>query len=473
MYVEKFEAETLDEALKAIKNKLGPDAIILKTKTNKGLAGTFSKAKYEITAAISERTYEKKAKVDHVFNPEQKEQFYNAPSSQISQMIDNYNDSPAQNQSNSNTPSIKGYGKMGLNKMVKQAQDKVKSGLDDFLGSKPERPAKQLPANNVSQQTRSHIAQNFETPTVQVQPQMSAATNAPATNKVYEAQIDKQQQRIDQLEQQIHALTKGLQEVERKDPIGIHNFRCSLKALDINEAIIRDIVNKANLELSDSDLDNEDIVFEFGLNALASLIEVDLPMFSKTENEPVITVLISDSTSGQTSMSYKLASLVDNAAVVQFGEENRDYKLAKKVFDLKYAKTKNLSELISKIRKFHQEGRKVFVDYKALDVNNDDTKRFIQGLRRGFKDVEVLTCLSAIHSELYNKKQVNRHRDLSDGLVVTNLDLCMNFGSLINLQFFNRNLPYKFFANGRVIPEDLESASKERILGGLFNFGET
>lgn len=37
MYVRKFEAETMEEALRSIKQELGPDAIILKTVTNKAL----------------------------------------------------------------------------------------------------------------------------------------------------------------------------------------------------------------------------------------------------------------------------------------------------------------------------------------------------------------------------------------------------------------------------------------------------
>ena len=45
MYVRKFEAETMEDALKNIKQELGPDAIILKTTTNKGLKGAFKKNK--------------------------------------------------------------------------------------------------------------------------------------------------------------------------------------------------------------------------------------------------------------------------------------------------------------------------------------------------------------------------------------------------------------------------------------------
>ena len=77
MYVRKFEGDTLEETLQAVKFELGPDAIILKTITNKGIKAAFKKKKFEITAAISEESYIKKAKVDRVLNDDQKRIFYN------------------------------------------------------------------------------------------------------------------------------------------------------------------------------------------------------------------------------------------------------------------------------------------------------------------------------------------------------------------------------------------------------------
>src|SRR5690606_11745298 len=107
MFVKKFEADTLEEALKAVKVELGPDAIILKTVTNNGLKGAFKKKRIEITAAISERSFEKKAKVDRVLNEEQKEAFYQAPASSIKETISKYNNPGAAPASQS------GYGNMG------------------------------------------------------------------------------------------------------------------------------------------------------------------------------------------------------------------------------------------------------------------------------------------------------------------------------------------------------------------------
>ena len=43
MFVKKFSADTLDEALKTVKKELGPDAIILKTTSNRGGKGFLKK----------------------------------------------------------------------------------------------------------------------------------------------------------------------------------------------------------------------------------------------------------------------------------------------------------------------------------------------------------------------------------------------------------------------------------------------
>src|SRR5690554_6130378 len=132
MYVKKFEADTLDEALRSVKSELGPDAIILKTTTSKGLKGAFKKGRVEITAAISEQNFEKKSRVDRALGDhENKERFYQAPSSSINHMINEYNE-----RSPRASASANGYGAMGLNKVVNtvsKASNKFKSSLDDFL----------------------------------------------------------------------------------------------------------------------------------------------------------------------------------------------------------------------------------------------------------------------------------------------------------------------------------------------------
>lgn len=59
MQVKKFEAPTMKEAIKMIKNQLGPEAIILSAKDiNKGF-GLAGQKSVEVTAAVSEMTLRK------------------------------------------------------------------------------------------------------------------------------------------------------------------------------------------------------------------------------------------------------------------------------------------------------------------------------------------------------------------------------------------------------------------------------
>ena len=82
--------------------------------------------------------------------------------------------------------------------------------------------------------------------------------------------------------------------------------------------------------------------------------------------------------------------------------------------------------------------------------------------------MEVLVCLSAIHSELYNKKTIGRYRSITNGIVLTHVDQCLNFGSIFNIACLNDKLPFKFFGTGDIVPDDLEAATAERILDGIF-----
>ena len=131
MHVRNFYADTLDEALKEIKRELGPDAIILKTKTNKGLIGQIKKKKIEITAAISEKNYGKKRIVDTILDKDQKENLYKGPSENIANTLD-------------------GYGNMAINRPVKVTNKKSSSeiDLDQFLSGGGEKAPVQVQGPN-------------------------------------------------------------------------------------------------------------------------------------------------------------------------------------------------------------------------------------------------------------------------------------------------------------------------------------
>ena len=82
--------------------------------------------------------------------------------------------------------------------------------------------------------------------------------------------------------------------------------------------------------------------------------------------------------------------------------------------------------------------------------------------------MEIIVCLSGIHSEIYNRKVLNKFNPFADGLVVSHLDLCMNYGSILNVHIENSRIPLMFFGTGETVPDDIETATCERLIAGLF-----
>lgn len=470
MYVKKFEGDNLDEALKAIKAELGPDAIILKTVTNKGLKGALKKKKIEITAAISEKNYAKKATVDRSLNDEQKNEFYSSKASAISKRIDGH----TQN---------KGYGSMGLNKVVQTTKNKIVSGLDDFLGKAEEKtdvkpnfnPAsflnqeENLVDENIFQansfQKNTPVASTLETENAEV-PSMNA----------FEDELHQQQVKIAELEQKLFEMTQRTEQPVIQDNAGENGIRSlvlTLKSLDLEEKNIQEIVKKASFELTPEELKDDDQLFEFALRELENRINIAMPLFSSSEAENgSVTVLLSDSASGQSSSLLKLGSLKENSVLIQYGQsiEKGGVNIPAKIFGLNLNSVDTIAEIVSECRKGLEQGKTIFIDYRNSKKDLDETRKFIEGLRRGFNNVEVLVTLSAVHSELYNRKTMNKFIDLCDGVIINHLDLCLNYGSLLNVHYSFNEKPLKFFGTGEVVPEDIESASTERLLSGMFKF---
>ena len=516
MFVKKFEADTLEEALKAVKLELGPDAIILKTITNNGLKGAFKKKKIEITAAISERSFEKKSKVDKVLNDDQKEAFYQKPAKSIKDTIHQYAGPENSMQSNSGA----GYGNIGLNKVVNtiakgsaslaevttKTTSMIKNSLDEFLtdgeessfdfdsnddeplitkprathGKYSEPPPERVLTQKSNQAASARPSQTEATPSPREYSQPNQqipvqSVSREAYNELRQ-EMKTQQHKIALLEQKILELSQNYQFNQKhlNEANGLFQLRTTLKTLDVDESHILDLMKKANYELAKEDLENPDVVFEFALKEMAGSIFTDIPLFAKIGNgEPVVTILVSEAASGQSSMGMKIAVLKKDVTLIQYSQDAQNSAstdFAAQVFGIKSEKVQNFSEVVGLCRKATEAGKSVLVDLRLNTKNGDETKKFIETMKRGFHHVEVLGTLSAIHSELYNRKIIARYKDIIDGVIISHVDLCMNFGALFNVHKAHNKLPLKFFGTGPVVPDDIEAATAERLMAGLFQF---
>jgi len=491
MYVRKFEADSLEEALKEIKRELGPDAIILKTVTNKGFKSAFKKKRIEITAAISEKNYVKKATVDHAMDEGSKEKFYKNDASHISKMINNYG-----GKERAAARNLSGYDALALNRPVKTTKMESESsrGLDQFLNEEPQH-SERIGNTNTTQVTRNITRQQDEEFSIEAHEEIEEdlvahfetmrGNASPAKKEISQnvfvssATADEMERKyslkMSQLESKINDLTKMI-EVERgPTSAGVRQLKATLQAFDISEKYIQKIIRKCAFEMDSEELNNPDTVFEFALNDMYDLISVALPKFS-TDEGPIITVLVSDASCGQTSTLLKLGSLKKDSVLISYSGEANNMKeektrnFAEGIFDLKVINTNKLSETLAEIRKNTELNKSVFVDMRINADQFGEFKQYAEGLNRSFKNVEIIVCLSAIHSEIYNFRVLNMLRQLAKGIIVTHLDLCLNFGSLFNISERFKDLPLMFFTTGNLIPDDIERATSERILDGIFQF---
>jgi flagellar biosynthesis protein FlhF len=414
MHVRKFIADTLEEALKQVKKELGPDAIILKTNTQKGAFPPFNKKKVEITAAISEKSLGKKMKVDIILDENQKESLYKNSSKTISNIINDYGEKTTGNKSGS-------YEKMALNKQV--SKNNTKRSLDEFINEGI--PAKQ---------------ENYGESVISIE-------------------------KLAEIEDKLNSLSER---IDNKSPLSIIKFRDYLRGLEIEESYVQELIKKAIRDISQEEIKDFEVLNEFAVQEMLKEIKTELAAFSRTNNEGVITLLISEVASGQSLMIEKLASLKSDSMVIKNSKNKEGKTLASEFFDFTVENVEGISNLLSQCRKGLGDNKSVFIDYKVNPEELNDTKKVVEALRRIFPNLEVLINLSSIHSESYNKKVLQKYQRFANGMTIAHLDLCINYGAIFNMTLNFPNLPIKFFGTGEVIPEDIEAASPERLLAGIF-----
>jgi flagellar biosynthesis protein FlhF len=516
MFVKKFEADTLDEALKSVKKELGPDAIILKTVTNKGLKGAFKKKKFEITAAISERNYTKKSNVDKVMSNDQKDDFYKHSSASISEAYETYDrgnkkminnvEATVNNQTNAS------YGQLGLNRVVnsitkgttniKNASAKtssiLKNSLDDFLNTSEESMISEdelmndsIDEESINRRVNQNLKkakvtakasspessfQNFMSEDNDIAPKTIASTYDKEQYNELKQEMKNNQNKIKVLENRIVDLVAKIENESMKnsDAQGVFALRTFLKTLEVDDKILTELIKKSTYELSKEDLEDEEVVFEFALKELAASVKTRDTLFSSFQDgSPVVTVLVGGQSSGQSTMALKFAIQQKESVYIRYvpaKSKSTIANLATQVFGLKVENVGSFGEVLSIVRKQIEKNCPVIVDLKLADDEIPEAKRMIDTIKRGTKNTEVLVSISAIHSELFNRKILARYKDFGDGVIISHVDLCVNYGAIFNLHRAFQQLPLVYFGTGAVVPDDGEPASAERLMAGMFKF---
>lgn len=481
MQVKKFEAPTIQEALETIKRELGPEAIILQTKKNKKGFGLMSSSSVEVTAAVSERSLQKKKYTDTRLPEVAKEAVQKMPADRQASLYNKYMDEH-------------------LSKAVQGTRDRVEVGGSKKAGA-DQQDSKRLTA------TRYIDIEDAEEARAASKPQGRMAAPAPRTPEPKQAPAQPMgtgavagnlhapqmttEEEIRHLKRMIQEI-RAAQEESPQLPTGatagnapgivsnpaLQNMFEQLVVNGVEKRFALSVVKKAAFDLGpekaqspDAVLDQVAIELMGSTEVLSALSGIHPRTTYEPHTGPKIIALVGPTGVGKTTTVAKMASEALLKRGLKVGLINLDhYKVA--ALDQLATYAKILNAPFRSVGSAEELGLAVG-DFKNMDLILIDTTGRSQRDPESLQETQaILGALGDIQTHLV-LSVTTRDAELFDmasrfsifrpqGLIMSKLDEAMTYGALYNLPQ-KAKLPLVYFTTGQRVPEDIEEASSERV----------
>lgn len=437
MQVKKFEAQTLQEALDAVKLELGPEAIILQTKRNRKRFGLLSKPSIEVTAAVSERSIVKKKAVENRLQDEGKENLKKLTAEKQATVYNKFFDK---------------Y----LDKIAGKTQDRV-----EIQSSKNNSVPKAIT------KTRYIDIQD------DTQPAIQSATPSPVPVSV-------QNPYVPPVAVKEESMT-GAQALLPKSSLFTAALQDAFEQLVVNgmdKRLALDLLRRAGFELGAEKSDDTDRVLDEVAGEIIKGTEV-LSLFgglspgerAQKGMGPFVVALLGVTGVGKTTTIAKLTAEAMGKRQLKVGLINFDVQkptafdqLATyaKILNVPFRSITSIEDLKSALSEF-QNMDLVLVDTAGTSQRDFNSLKELEETMRQVPGIETALVLSATtrDAELYeiaNRFSIFRPR----GLILSKLDEAMIYGVIYNI-CRKTKLPLLYFTLGQRVPEDLEEATQERV----------
>jgi flagellar biosynthesis protein FlhF len=502
MQVKKFEAPTIQEALETIKRELGPEAIILQTKQNKRGFGLLSRASVEITAAISERSLQKKQFVENRVTPQNRDMVKKLPAEKQAEFYDRFVDkhlsradttkdkveirkpAPSQNQATPARP-ITGMRYIDIDTPEPASGAEAKGFRARFLGTKAEAPAPKTPEELRRlaiklESEKSWTQRTYEENYGRIEVEGEVADSADqlgARNLKLEEEMVHLKRMITELKtaQETAAaspLPRGGQDV--LSTATLQDAYDSLVLGGMDKRFALGMVKKVGQELGEIQVQNPDAVLDQLASQIMFSTETSSPFAAAGGTEPAkprIIALVGPTGVGKTTTVAKMASEALLKRGLKVGLINLDdYKVAAfdqlgtyaKILNVPFRSVATLEDLKAAIRDF-QTLDLVLVDTTGRSQRDPNSLREMQATLAEIPNLRTELVLSATtrDTELYD--MANRFSVFRpEGLIISKLDEATVYGSIYNVSQ-KVKLPLLYFTTGQRVPEDIEEATRERV----------
>ncbi|MBU1567398.1 MAG: flagellar biosynthesis protein FlhF [Proteobacteria bacterium] len=429
MQVRVFEAMDMATGLKMIKKELGPDALILSTRTiRNGKLGLMGKPVLEITAAIDSNfphTHSGTDNRDRVTQQRQPEDTRNYKAGGFRHVVDDSNEDLGRNQQ---TAAAVHYGSSG--RYNDNHIEQVKTELQPDL------------QNEVNE--LKDLVKNLAGKIAQI------------------AEKDGSSKQTRQLK------VKDTDFSNRYNSSTIHGDHILSKLIDrgINVETSRTIARFLRESLTDQELGNPDIIDAAIMRTIEDLIQVSPPTFTNKDN-PQLIALVGPTGVGKTTTLAKIAASYlskhsHSVALITIDT----YRIAA-VEQLKvYGEIMHLPvdvvitpEQLEKAIDRHRDKELILIDTAGRSPRDSFCINELAAFLKPELNIDKHLVLSATTREHELLDAIVRFQELGiTHTIFTKIDECANLGILLNVQIQNAN-PLSYFTNGQRVPEDLLEAS--------------
>ncbi|MBX3041350.1 MAG: flagellar biosynthesis protein FlhF [Bdellovibrionaceae bacterium] len=464
MQVKKFEARTMKEALEMVKSQLGPDAIILSARDNQRSFGLVGEGSVEITAAVSEDTLQKK-------------KF--AESRLRGQDLERFSASPARVQKNIINQMVTKYVEKTQPRPVttrRYADIEDESGGAGAGSSENGRQLETLRQMAAQQAREIHNLQQAQ----QQRPVASTPERGPARKTAAESE------EIVALKGEIATLRDVISKFQNipQSMVGTHPgadygipFDLSflfekLTSAGISEDIVAEILTLAQESIPALKIKNKNLVEAWVARHILETTKVT------DGNIPgKVHLFVGPAGSGKTTAMVKMAShLVMNerktvalltADTHRVGSADQ-MRIYAQILNVPFAMIRSASDWSNLVR-YLSSVDVVLVDMPGLSLKNPAEIEAVKALMPpAMLNPRVHFVASATSKDADLTDSGRRYSVIGfDDVIFTSLDESVQHGTIYN--FMRRfNVPLHGFGVGPRVPEDFETATRERVLDLIF-----